>query len=229
MTYGYYKGSLSSLPAHDILDNMVDIETTENFKTEEIISLIERCRNKAKVITLHPNGFLQLGLSDSINKRSNHIQLHVWDKEIQRRGSEEFQVHDHAFEIISNVLLGSIINEKYEVKSDPEGIYQMFRGDGTGQLETNHERVSCQFRCSQIIKQGNQYVIRKGEFHSSKSGSDVTATIILKKDIDMDYRTKVIIPINYRENKIEIDRTMDQYLAWSVIDKIIKQLRSLYK
>jgi hypothetical protein len=197
----------------------------EDITAFEILELIEKYQNQEKIITLHPNGFLQLGLTDSIDKRSNKFQLHVWDKEIKRRGPEIFQVHDHAFEIKSYVVIGSLINETYKIQQDSQGSYQIFRGDGTGQLSATGERVSCILEKTEVIQKGNEYIIPKGEFHASKTNNEITATIIVKKEIDKEYKSKVIAPMDYLENRIEIDRTIDQTLAWSIVDKIKEEIR----
>ncbi len=52
---------------------------------EKFLELVEKYRHEKRIITLHPNGFLQLPLSDQGAKRTAKYQLHIWAKDIERR------------------------------------------------------------------------------------------------------------------------------------------------
>ncbi len=138
---------------------------------------------------------------------------------------KKFEVHDHAFTIDSYILAGSLINDTYEAKKDAQGMYRIFQSDGTGQLATTRTTVTCSVTKSEIITEGKMYTIPKGEFHASTNNAPLVATLILKTDIDVEYKPKVIAPLNYLNNKIEVDRTIDQNRAWNAVDKIIEKIK----
>ena len=44
----------------------------------------------------------------------------------------------------------------------------------------------------------------------------------LNHPIDIDYNSKLIAPISYTENKIEVDRNIPQEQAWKLVDETME-------
>ena len=208
--------------------NKLDKKLLDNLNVGQLLDLIDVYRKKNKVITFHPNGFLQLPLSNSDDKRTVRFQLHIWPEDISRRGKEIFQVHDHAFGIKSFVLVGSLINTFYEIKSNPNGKFRLFQGDRTGNQTATNQIISCEVIKSETISAGHGYTIPKDAFHSSVKDSLFLATVIEKTDPDVNYRSKVIAPLDYVEDKIEVDRSIDQTIAWNNVKKVEGKIRKMY-
>lgn len=211
----------------------------------DLLSRIEACRaantGAGKTITLHPNGFLQLVLDDVDDtregKRNSQYQLHIWDKDIaaNRSGVRDarFEVHDHAFAIDSHILMGRIMNSSYEVEpAKPEDYEdeQFFRGDGSGNITATGETVWSNMYQADVMAEGLEYSVPKGQFHSSKSMADFSATVIAKSDIDPEYKSKVVGPADFQnekgEAKLEVDRSIDQAMAWKTVDKVVEHLQA---
>ncbi len=197
-----------------------------NLTAQEVLKRIEDCRALGKLVTLHPNGFLQFRLADAADKRNTPCLLHIWSDQIKRRGEERFQVHDHPFQIDSRILVGSLINQIYNVESDSNGEYRLFVGDGIGQLSRTEDRVSCALAKEEIVSAGETYHIAKGEFHSSLPRSPLVATLVLKSAIDSG-KPRVLAPITYTESRIAVERTVDQVLAWSLLTTVENEIKQM--
>ncbi len=212
----------------------------EGLKISDVLAMIDKAiemrQKQDKKITLHPNGFLQLSLDMGgntggdayMNKRAGIYQLHIWDATLPKRSPDMFEIHDHAFGIHSFVLVGKIMNSMYGTWPDEGGGFRIFRGDGAGNQIASDEVISYTMEQADIVNQNNDYEVPKGAFHSSKSMSDFAVTFIVKKDIDTEYKTKVIAPLDYSGGKLEFDRDIDQEVAWAMVEKTRRKIAEMY-
>ena len=198
--------------------------TINDFSYENLFELIEQARHKV-IIKLHPNGFLQIPLTNIEDKRKSTLQLHLRDQSIERRGHKQFEVHDHAFTIESYVLQGELQDITYEVKPNIKWEFKVFSSDGTGQMVASEEKCDLEETNRRVIKEGEKYTIDKWDFHSSNPLIFPTATCIIKSSIDQNYNPKLVAPIAYKQDKIEVSRNIDQNSAWNIVDNFLNTIK----
>lgn len=132
-------------------------------------------------LTLHGLGFLQLQLQSG--KR-----LHVWHPELPRRKCfQHSQIHDHRFSFVSEVLVGTQINQLWIVKKDrarPSHIGYLHEGPRTKfgnrpWLPDLHVEVEAGNR--QVIQAGADYYMPAYIYHSTTPGGDGRVATLMAK------------------------------------------------
>src|SRR5882672_5609107 len=73
------------------------------------IPVYEELRQQPRRPRLHPNGFIQLDLTEDLSKR-----LHVWPDEPLQAQLTRHPIHDHSFDMKSEILAGCLANLIYE-------------------------------------------------------------------------------------------------------------------
>ena len=71
--------------------------------------ILSRLRKRGFQPRFHGNGFIQLYLNDAKTKR-----LHVWHPDHAPQRDHNAQIHDHRFEMTSNVLVGKLRHITYD-------------------------------------------------------------------------------------------------------------------
>ena len=140
----------------------------------------------------------------------------------------EFQVHDHIYGVRSQVLLGALRDTQYIVEEDAQGDHLLFAA-AAGKVLNTQKKVSCTKRRVSYFSAGDNYSVPKGDFHSSESLAPLTATLFQKIDADLKMSPSVVGPAYYEKTELlSDDRTFDQELAWSVIDKALEEMKKRY-
>lgn len=193
-----------------------------------ISKLVETIETKRGTeVRMHPYGFLQLSLSEGAWRDSGY-RLHVWSDELPQMKRPEFQVHDHIYQVRSNVLLGGLRDNLYIVNEDAQGEYLLFSA-AAGKLVNTKQKVSCTRRRVLYVSAGEQYSVVKGDFHSSESLAPLTATLFQKIDTELSKSPSVVGPAYYEKTELlSDDRTFDQTIAWRVIDKALEEIKNKY-
>lgn len=204
-----------------------NVEIIPHLTLQELFDKVIHQKKEGVKITLHPNGFLQLPL-ESTDKRNSNLQLHIWNNTLERRGAKQFEIHDHAFDIESYVVMGSLKDITYSVSENPSGEYMTFQSDGSGQMNSVNKKVSLNIKNDRTIKEGETYIIKKGDFHSSNPIDPFTATIIKKTNIEIDYNPKLIAPTDYNQTRIEVDRNIEQETAWKLVDEVLNNIKKKF-
>jgi len=184
---------------------------------EDLFRLIEAQQMRRTKLKLHPNGFLQLPLSIGESAHDSRLRFHIWSERIPARGERAFRIHDHIFDMDSYVLYGSLLDKHYDVRENAAGDYVMLQSDGTGQLNRTEKYFSCEARAPRIIKAGSIYPIPQGQFHISEPQEDLVATVIYKPHINHSARSRVIARRDYQKPRVEVNRDIDQELAWEIV------------
>ena len=134
-------------------------------------------------ITLHGLGFIQVQLEG--NQR-----LHVWHPELPRRACVEHSaIHDHRFNFMSRVIVGTQINHEYDMVRHDAGEFMLYlhegaRTAGGGRPWTPDGRANLVLAYTGEIKAGNDYNTQAYHFHRTEPGGDGrVATIMAKRGV----------------------------------------------
>lgn len=131
-------------------------------------------------ITLHGLGFVQVQLEG--NQR-----LHVWHPELPRRACfESSSIHDHRFDFISRVLIGTQCNIEYRLDPSPGGGYMLYLHEGArtacgGRPWMPDGRVHMTEINRESIAAGVTYRQQAYDFHRTEPGGDGKAATIMQK------------------------------------------------
>lgn len=132
-------------------------------------------------ITLHGLGFVQIQLQ-------GHQRLHVWHPELPRRTCfEHSAIHDHRFDFVSRVLVGTQINHCYDMERHEEGDFVLYlhegkRGANGGRPWTADGRAHLNWDTTFKVGAGNEYNTVAYDYHRTEPGGDgKVATIMAKR------------------------------------------------
>lgn len=131
-------------------------------------------------ITLHGLGFVQVQLPG--NQR-----LHVWHPELPRRACfEHSAIHDHRFDFVSRVLVGTQINYIYEIKKKHDGDFVLYlhegkRTDNGGRPWLPDGRANLTPITSLEVQAGKDYASTAYVYHSTEPGGDGRVATIMRK------------------------------------------------
>lgn len=140
-----------------------------------IKKLVAETDNKPR---FHGNGFTQLYLSDD-------TRLHVWHPALPPLRDDSAMVHDHRFDLSSEILLGKIehvtFNSLPESNNPSHNVIVIegasksgesnFKNIGTTELAPRHRY---------IFAKGSSYDFRGGLFHTSSPVNDIAVTLMTK-------------------------------------------------
>lgn len=137
------------------------------------------------VVRLHGNGFLQMDVCPN-------WRLHIFHPELIKFGQKtRTPIHDHVFDMTSNVLYGELKHIHYgmfEPKDYKFGEYDIFSVlyDGNKTVESTLSRHSVDPVCFKVLaeynmKAGSSYRFKAGEWHESLS-EGLTITLIHKSE-----------------------------------------------
>lgn len=131
-------------------------------------------------ITLHGLGFIQVQLEAD-------QRLHVWHPELPRRTCfEHSAIHNHRFNFVSKVLIGTQINIDYHVTENSEGTHIRYLHEGPrtpnggrpwmadGLVRLNELRTK-------EIRSGYEYFIWSHHFHRTEPGGNGKVATLMRK------------------------------------------------
>lgn len=193
----------------------------KNISTSELLHLIDFQRKSGESVKLHPNGFLQLSLSPGIGWREEGLRFHVWADGLPQK---PYQIHNHIFDIRSQVLIGNLKNTFYDIKEDQSGDFVLIEAD-IRNITSSNRFAKCIEKNSHVTRQGEEYSLDKDEFHTSTPESPLVATVMRKFNVNNSVKPIVIFPKNFTEEDLHVSRDVDQKFAWSIIDKVLEQIK----
>jgi hypothetical protein len=134
----------------------------------------------------HGIGVLQAYLLEDAEPE---IRAHVWDRRLIKPGMEmNGDIHDHRFEMVSHVLVGTICHEEWITSKDQHGEYTSmaltharaaadtkFHGPTTPLEDRLRAAVETYW-----IAAGHTYTFASGVFHRSAVLKDTTITLVEK-------------------------------------------------
>lgn len=130
----------------------------------------------------HPLGFLHVRIH---TKLEHKLRLHIWPKALP--GSilgTKHRVHNHAFDFVSHVLWGNIVERRYNLALATEGdhaTWEVLQGSGQSVLRRTRLRCELEYRGEYCHSAGEIYQMEAGNFHDAIGNVDGTATILLAR------------------------------------------------
>lgn len=208
----------------------LDDMTSLGISVAEVLERVERSKKEKRVVQLHPNSFLQVCLDEIEGPwRSDGYRFHVWDERIRHRRVLPLTWHDHVFDLDSFVLVGGILNTDYTVTPDADGTYRIMHLPGRDGQQLEDTRTAAYAQPIQLISAGQSYNIPRFTFHTSATSVLPTATIIKKTNTATDSNPRLLVPADYVIDPVQRDKSIDQDLAWTIINDVTEKIRAHYE
>lgn len=180
----------------------------------------DELRASGKKPRVHGNGFLQLDLNDDGTKR-----LHIWDEGLPRQVVAT-PIHDHVFDLKSNVLLGTLIHEELApipaVGNGTHRIYRAQQEKGTQNtiLLPDEGSVFLGIVERLVLGAGSLYTFPAWKLHQTDHVG-LTATVMDKVNAPKGYgRPRVLVPVGSEpDNEFHRDGFDPEFL-WSYVERV---------
>lgn len=172
--------------------------------------------NKPRV---HNNGFIQLDVTDD-------VRLHVWGDPRIPRQKTYTPIHDHVFKLKSRILVGRLINLRYDIIPTQYGDYTIYQAEcrygHDTELKPTEIKCCVSTRYAELIQvntRNREYYMPACEFHETVATGP--AASLIKKEQSAFFETakpRVLVPLNS-----EPDNEFDRYTAapeetlWQII------------
>lgn len=133
---------------------------------------------------VHPYGFAVLRLFTLPNDWG--VRLHMWGKS-SVPVAKDWQIHDHAWDLASRVLAGSVIETRFvmqtvqTVERGHRSLYEVERSDlgpGVSELRNVGSVVGYGRAKSCLRKEGESYLVRRGVFHTSRAYGEAATLVV---------------------------------------------------
>ena len=181
----------------------------------------EALRASGKKPRVHGNGFLQLDLNDDGTKR-----LHIFSEDLPRQ-EVATPIHDHVFDMRSEVIYGTLIHEELEpvlaqVTDGTHQIYVAKQLEGTQNtiLEPLDGNVYLNVVQRLILGTGSIYTFPAWHLHQTEHRS-FTATIMEKVNAPTSYgRPRVLVPIDQEPDNDFHRDAFDEEFLWSFVNSL---------
>lgn len=193
---------------------------------------MEYLRGLGRRPRLHPNGFVQLDLNEEATER-----FHVWPALGIAAQKTRHPIHDHAFDMQSTVLLGSLTNVLYshtlhdsrtEVWIKGPDTYRIYTAKKIGPEETVLEPTYVAARLREIsrITYGpfETYEMSKSLLHDSVA-TGLTATVMRKLNQSGEYHPSVFVPIGVKPDNEFRRESLPEEELWRHIEAAVEAIR----
>ncbi|HEY9713851.1 MAG TPA: hypothetical protein V6C72_10300 [Chroococcales cyanobacterium] len=181
---------------------------------------ITREEREGSAPTIHPNGFIQL-------KLTNDRRMHFWHPEIPRQkvGSP---IHDHIFDMASVILLGTLFHREVHIQPDRDGYYVIWEAvpvrDTETELVSTGERVRADHGPEQELKPGDHYFFEAFCFHLTRDA--VPAVSIIRKRQEFEgRRPRVLVPAGQKPDNDFTRDSFDPEFIEQFIFRVIEEAR----
>lgn len=131
----------------------------------------------------HPTGFVVLVLGRG---EQGTLRLHLWPAGAREHGQPCWPVHDHVWDLRSQVLCGSLESRESAVVDDDRGdavLYAVDYGEGRCScMRRSERRVSVRAQDSRTVATGERYAVAAGVFHATHvAAGDFAATLAVTR------------------------------------------------
>ncbi len=173
---------------------------------------------------LHGNGFIQLDL-DSTRR------LHVWHPRTQRAQSVYTPIHDHVFDMRSDVLHGGVVNVVYRAKMNPrEGAYELWgcepaEGSNTILRKMRNMRCDLEEVMRLVVVPGSRYTHEAGVFHTTEPLHAVAVTVMTKINTLPTVQPRVAVPFDTEPDNTHDRHAANEDVLWRLIEHAAYGLR----
>lgn len=154
---------------------------------------------------VHPLGFYVFNLGKI--EDNVIIRLHIWDRTLQKQNSE-LEIHNHIFNMTSLILVGSLINENYEIKEVDGGkgfLYEVTYVEDNSILRKVKNNIFLKLKESKKILTNEFYSLNESIFHNTFTEENYVATI-LRTEINKNKNPLLYSKSDFNELKLEFKR-----------------------
>lgn len=189
------------------------------------VPTIAELRSLGNQPRLHPNGFIALDL-DRTHK------LHVWPEKPIRQRKEAARIHDHVFAFTSRILVGVLMDVRYEVEAAADGTHRIWlapckkarchaqESGGSGLVLDDGSKVRPRRTTSVAWSAGQTYDFPIETFHDSVPQGFV-ATLVCITDFGSASSARILFPVDVVPSPY--DRapadTREVGLIWEAIER----------
>ncbi len=136
--------------------------------------------------TWHPTGFVVLRLHSDA---AGDLRLHVWPSAARRYGDPRWPIHDHTWNLSSEVLCGTVTSRDYTVTDDPNGEACLYAVDYASARDSALIRSERFVRVvptpPRTLRPTEPYEVAAGDFHASEvDPGDLAATLVATRLTD---------------------------------------------
>lgn len=180
---------------------------------------LAQLREVGRNIRVHGNGFLQLDLTEDGKKR-----LHIWDYSLPRQ-EVATPIHDHVFDLRSEVLCGTLIHEELTPIVTNNGTHIVYRAEqqeGTQNtiLVPDDDEVFLKVEQRLFLGAGSLYTFPAWHLHQTMNRG-TTATVMEKKNAPDSYgRPRVLVEIGQEPDNDFHRDAFDPEDLWPLVGEV---------
>jgi hypothetical protein len=131
----------------------------------------------------HPLGFVHVKVLINGND-DEKVRLRFWEtkSDISSLGVSD-RIHNHAFDFVSHILSGEVLERRYELVLDPRGTHRIWEVENLGGKSVLRKTtIRCVLKESDDIVHPfrSSYTMTAGLFHDAISNADCTATLVFE-------------------------------------------------
>jgi hypothetical protein len=175
----------------------------------------------------HGIGVLQGYVTENVEPE---VRLHVWAPELVKPGMDvSGDIHDHRFDLVSHVLVGSVAHEEIYADEDADGAWKMMALTHARAAKENGYHgptadLAGRFRVSRaafVIPAGSTYRFPRERFHRSPVLPGVAVSCIEKHN-QSDAAARLLYPA-----KSPPVMAFGHEMDWAVIGPVLQRAREL--
>lgn len=134
----------------------------------------------------HGNGFIQVVLNPV-------TRMHIYDPDFEFKRVKNARIHDHAFDFTSQVLVGELLNERYDVWAPGAG-HGLYKVDKQQEGEPLVRICGCGMDhvFTDVIKAGYSYKHSGPRNFHDTLAHEFTVTVMTKTGYHPDYSPRIV-------------------------------------
>jgi hypothetical protein len=133
-------------------------------------------------------------------------RVHIWHPDLRKAGlSASGAVHDHRFDMVSQVLLGTLGHTEYKLRENPDGGWEAWEvlharaaAKESGSFHKDPERLGERYYVDTLrfdFSAGQRYWFPKRVFHESHLGPGLAVTLVTKLDQEPEPPARILAPV----------------------------------
>lgn len=166
---------------------------------------------------VHPNGFLQLDLTNDGSER-----LHIWHPDLPRQKTYT-GTHDHIFDMSSTVIKGRLwqVIKRYTLEHRTEPTHEVYMAQYTAKSQSKLEGTGVLVQqlpeYPGLVYVNQTYTQPAFTFHESRPGDEIVVTL-MSKDRVYEGHPRVLVPLDRKpDNDFERENAPEDFL-WEIIE-----------
>jgi len=162
------------------------LQSGQRLPRAPIHALLVALRRTPPAGTWHPTGFVVLPLDSD---PTGALRLHLWPPGARQYGDPRWPVHDHTWELRSEILCGTVTSRGYTVIDDPEGDARLYAVDystrRSSALRRSDRPVRVHANPPRTLHPAEAYEVAAGDFHASEvEEGHLAATLVATQPTD---------------------------------------------